>query len=543
MRVFISYAHDTEGRKVAQALAEALRRRGVEVVWDRDLPEGNPVSLPEWIVDSVLNHPVLCVLSPDYVLRFGACDGTATRKGVLFESRVVQRRIYDHTDSGGCPVIPVADPGFSADLAPALLKNLVISRFDAESEDGLDQIVRRLLALGPMPAPVRTTIAPEPVDANVALLRALEAASPSAASSPGLVHEWLGIVPDSSRDELFRALPAVERIVKASGSVELMLRVTGCCFRALPDEMTTIEDRKIRAWLLLRCQAWQQHRMHELTAAVSTVEEGIRLARACNDGWMVAFGKRLLATLHCGLAEDSRPDARRHHLDQAVECAKDASARFYAFDPAGGEYGACRNVLAGIWFTRYRLERRRSALNRANRLAGEAVGYLPPDRAREYHELLILRVRICIARGELSRARELVDKALMSLAGHVNDGASYAELLGSAHLARAELRLKESGRDALANAEKDISLALESFDDISLPYSSATCQWLLAKLAPGVAGVERADIRICERLFADPRVRLRGLEERSRRIEEYVGGRWTRRAEWKEIARKLRSQD
>ncbi|EMD24897.1 toll/interleukin-1 receptor domain-containing protein [Amycolatopsis azurea] len=543
MRVFISYAHDIEGRKVAEALAEALPRRGVEVIWDRDLPEGNPVSLPEWIVGSVTRHPVLCVLSPDYVHRFGAGDCTAARKGVLFESRVLQRRIYDHTDPGGCPVIPVADPGFSADLAPTLLKNLVISRFDAESEDGLDQIVRRLLALGLMPAPERPSTTSDAVDEKAALVDALEAASPSAAAGPDLVREWFGVAPDSSHAELLRALPAVERIVKASGSAELMRQVTRCCLRALPDGATAAEDRESRAWLLLRCQAWHQHRAHELAAAVSTVDEGLRLAKACGDGWLVAFGKRLLAILHCELAEDSRPDVRRHHFVQAVGCAEDASAMFHALDPAGGEYGACRNVLAGIWFTQYRLERRRSALKRANKLAGEAVGYLRPDRAREYHELLILRVRICIARGELSKARELVDKALMSLAGHVNDGASYAELLGSAHLARAALRLKESGRDALANAEKDISLALGFFDAISLPYASATCRWLLAKLAPETAGVDRADIRICERLFADPRMRLSGLEERSRRINEYVGGRWTRRAEWKEIARKLRSQD
>ncbi|WP_037304802.1 toll/interleukin-1 receptor domain-containing protein [Amycolatopsis orientalis] len=542
MRVFISYAHDTEGRKVAQALAEALRKRGVDVLWDRDLPEGNPVSLPEWIVTSVTAYPVLCVLSPDYVLRFGAGDGTAARKGVLFESRVLQRRIYDHTESGGCPVIPVADLGFSADLAPVVLKNLVISRFDADTEDGLEQIVRRLLALGPVPPVTRPPVPPPEVGEELALVQDLEAAAPSSAAGPALVHDWLGVVADLSRTDLVRALPAVERIVKAAGDAEAMRRVAECCLRALPDGTLVADDRRTRAWLLLHCQAWYLHRMHQLAAAMSTVDEGIRLAKECGDGWMVAFGKRLLATLHGELAEVSRADARRHHLVQAVDCAKAASAMFHALDPAGDEYGACRTVLACVWFTQYRLDRRRSALKRANKLAGQAVTYLPQDRTREYHELLILRVRISIARGELPRARELVDKALTSLACHADDGASYTELLGSAHLARAELRLKEGGRDAPVNAARDVSLALKFFDEISLPYASATCRWLLASLLPETAGVERGDVRICERLFADPRVRLRGLEERSRRIGECVGGRWTRRSEWKEIARKLRSQ-
>ncbi|MFI6302427.1 toll/interleukin-1 receptor domain-containing protein [Amycolatopsis thailandensis] len=542
MRVFISYAHDTQGRKVAQALADALRKRGVDVLWDRDLPEGNPVSLPEWIVTSVTAYPVLCVLSPDYVLRFGAGDGTAARKGTLFESRVLQRRIYDHTDPGGCPVIPVAGLGFSADLAPVVLKNLVISRFDAETEDGLEQIVRRLLALRPAPVPAGPIAASVQVSGEMTLVQDLEAVAPTSAIGPALVHDWLAAVPVLDRAALLRALPAVERIIKAAGDTEAMRQMTDCCLRALPDRSPAAGDRRARAWLLIRCQAWHLHRRHELAAAVSTVDEGIRLAKECGDGGLVASGKRLLATLHCELAEVSSPYARRHHLALAVENARAASAMFDALDPAGDEYGACRNVLAGIWFTRYRLDRRRSALKLANKLAAQAVGYLPKDRAREYHELVILRARICIARGELPRARGLIDKALASLADHAGDGASYTELLGAAHLARAELRLKENGRDALVNAAREVSLALGFFDEISLPYASATCRWLLAKLVPETAGVERGDVRICERLFADSRVRLLGLEERSRRIGECVGGRWTRRTEWKEIARKLHSQ-
>ncbi|AUI61054.1 toll/interleukin-1 receptor domain-containing protein [Amycolatopsis sp. BJA-103] len=543
MRVFISYAHDIQGRKVAQALAEALRKRGVDVLWDRDLPEGNPVSLPEWIVTAVSDYPVLCVLSPDYVLRFGSGDGTAARKGVLFEGRVLQRRIYDHTDVGGCPVIPVADLAFSADLAPVVLKNLVISRFDADTEDGLEQIIRRLLALSPMPTPARPSAPVPEAGGEMALMHDLEAAAPSSAAGPSLVHDWLAVVADLSRTDLVRALPAVERIVKAAGDAEVMREVTECCLRALPGGALVAEDRRTKAWLLLRCRAWHLHRMHELSAAVSTVDEGIQLAKECGDGWMVAFGKRLLATLHGELAEVSRADARKHHLVQAVECATAASAMFHALDPAGDEYGACCNVLACVWFTQYRLDRDRSALKRANKLADQAVTYLPKDRSREYHELLILRVRISIARGDLARARDLADKALASLACHADDGASYTELLGSAHLARAELRLKEGGRDAPVNAARDISLALKFFEEISLPYASATCRWLLAKLVPGTAGVEHGDVRICERLFADTRIRLRGLEERSRRIGECVGGRWgTRRGDWREIARKLRSQ-
>src|SRR5437764_13914593 len=126
MKVAISYTHDGVGRKIAQALVEALRGRGIEVVWDCDAPLVNPVSLPEWITQQMAENPVLTVLSPEYVRRFGNGDDDPHRKGGLFESRLLLRRIFDYTRSAGCPIIPVAVPGFSADLAPVVLKNLVI---------------------------------------------------------------------------------------------------------------------------------------------------------------------------------------------------------------------------------------------------------------------------------------------------------------------------------------------------------------------------------------------------------------------------------
>ncbi|WP_236005525.1 hypothetical protein [Amycolatopsis pittospori] len=497
--------------------------------------------MPEWIATEFSTHPVLCLLTPDYVRRFGNGDNTSARKGVLFESRLLLQRIYDHTSRTECPVIPIAISALPVDLAPVVLKNLIVSRFDPETGEGLAAIEGRLHSLPSLSTRPKES---SKVSKGVVLARKLEAIAPSSSDALTLVTEWLNTVPSLPHEDVARALPAVEIIVKATGDVSAMERVADCCLQAMSDSGPLIGEVGDRAWLLLHCRAWQLHRRHELVEAVSVVAEGIRLAEEAEKERLelIAYGKRLQAKLHCELAEITDSETRKHHLRRAVDCGQAASDLYEVIDAGSSECGAARVTLAQVWYTDYRLSRRRLALNRANKLADQAVGYLAKDRSCEYHDLLILRARISITRGNFPRAKEMVNKALVSMATHAEDGASFAELLGLAHLARAELSSQEGGDDSSVSTRKDIGLALEYFEKSALLYASATCRWRLAKLAPATAGVERADIRICERLFADSRIRMRGLEERSRQIREYVGGRWTRRAEWKEIERKLRSQ-
>ncbi|WP_020667336.1 TIR domain-containing protein [Amycolatopsis nigrescens] len=556
MRVIISYAHDDLGRVISQSLVAALRQRGVEVLWDRDLPVDNPSSLPEWIANGVAGNPVLCVLSPDYVRRFGRGDTSACRKGVLFESRILLQKIFDHTEADRCPVIPVADPGFSADLAPAVLKNLVIARFDPGTADGVDQIVRRLLALRPLSGPSPGSAPGSVLDPAriqdrggglaVRGLREvvcdLEAAAPSSGDDLVLVREWLDVAGngDVGGTDFVRGFPAVERIIKSAGDAGLMREVCDRCLAALQDTDLSEQEKRMKAVILIRGRAWHLHRRHELQAALQAVHDGIGLAKECDDRWLVALGKGFLGVLHRGLAEDAPCEAREYHLHLAADSTEAAITMFTGMTRAVYEVGVCTKVLAHICFTRYRLSNQRGALRQANKLADRAVGYLTPDRAREYHELLILRAEIAIARGGLTLAWEFVDKAIRSLGQHVADGASYLELLGCAHLARARLRLKEGGPDAAMNAARDAEIALKIFDELKLPYSVAGCRWLLIKLAPETVGVYRGDIKVFERLFPDPLERLLAVGERSRRIEERTGSRWTRQAEWRDIVRKVR---
>lgn len=545
MRVVISYAHDAEGKRLAQALVNGLPRRGVEVVWDRDWPLDNPVSMPEWISRYMTEYPVLTVLSPDYVHRFGNGDGTPVRRGVLFESRILQRRIFDHTWPDGCPIIPVADLTFSADLAPAALKNLIIARFEPESGDGLDQIVRRLLALdrqGWRPSTPSSAL----FDGVNSLISRLEAAAPSSADS-ALVRDWLLSARQRKPGctEVGRAFRASERIIKSAGDADLMGDLVDCCLGCLPVGRLSAEETAVKALVLLHGQAWRLYRQHELAAAVVVAEEGVELSIRCDDRRLGAFGLRQLAILRCAQAKDSPPeqgDRRHRYLARALDHASQARALFDTIRD-DVEYGACTKVLAQIHFARYRLDGQRSALRDADRLADQAVGYLDgdQDRTRDYHDLSILRALIAVARRDWPKATELLEKVSADLGRRTGDGASYTELVGWAHLAAARLRWGEGGWDAVASAAWEANRALDIFTQLDLPYAVAESRWLLASLVPATAGVRRDDVKTCERLFADPRERLRAVEERRRRIGERAGGRWVRRrSEWREIQRKLR---
>ncbi|GAB3476799.1 toll/interleukin-1 receptor domain-containing protein [Amycolatopsis cihanbeyliensis] len=553
MKVTISYAHDDWGRAISQALVVALRQRGVDVLWDRDLPAENPPSLPEWIVNGIAGNPVICVLSPDYVRRFGRGDGSADRKGVLFESRILLRRIFDHTEPEHCPVVPVADPGFSADLAPVVLKNLVIARFDPVSGDGVDVIVRRLLRLGHLrgaePEPEPAELEPRDIPqvaprATHQVLRDLEVASPSTTDGLELVREWLSF---AAREEpcpvdLVRGFSAIERIIKSAGDANLMSVVSDHCLSAFSAGPLSDQEKKLKARILIRGRAWHLYRGHELRAAEQAVHEGVELAKGCGDRWSLALGRGSLGALHRALAADAYGNAADYHLDKAEDNAESAITMFTAMAGAGYQAGVCTKLLAQVWFTKHH-RGQRGALRQASKLADRAVCLLTPDRARQYHDLLILRAEIAVARGELTRAREFVDRAMRSLGRYQSDGASYVELLGCAYLARARLQLKEDGRDAQRDAMKDAETALKLFYELDIPYAVAGCRWLLIRLAPETEGIYRGDIKMVERLFPDPRERLRAVEERARRIEERAGNRWSRQAEWQDIVRKVRHHD
>ena len=71
MKIFISYAHDSEGIAYAAWLVDQLKTSGFDVSWDGDLANFNPSSIQEWMEDQVRNSIVVCIVTQEYAERFG----------------------------------------------------------------------------------------------------------------------------------------------------------------------------------------------------------------------------------------------------------------------------------------------------------------------------------------------------------------------------------------------------------------------------------------------------------------------------------------
>lgn len=206
MKVFISYAFG-EGDAYAEWLARELAAAGCDVCWDGDLPTLNPSSIQEWMENQVNDGVVICIATPQYAERFGSGSDSLDRKGILYESRAIEQRLHDHTQSGDCPVIPVVPRDQVAGRLPNPLRRLLSTTVSAEDGSGLEELLTRIRALGPA---INTGEHPKPTDpagvesgssltvgtgdgALRGLLSRLEEAQPGTSDALSLVNEWLSL--------------------------------------------------------------------------------------------------------------------------------------------------------------------------------------------------------------------------------------------------------------------------------------------------------------------------------------------------------------
>lgn len=181
----------------------------------------------------------------------------------------------------------------------------------------------------------------------------------------------------------------------------------------------------------------------------------------------------------------------------------------------------------------YRLLRQPTELWNGSRQAKKAAGRLPSDRAREHNELLILRARIAAAHGCSARAKTLIAKAITRLTELAVHGASYAELLGRAHLLSAEL----------LGAVDEVDQARSLFVDLGQARSVASCEWSRLKLGRKTRKLTRRDVILLERMCVDPAERLLAVEKHERWKEERTGARWyRRRAYWRDVVGCVRAR-
>ena len=146
MEVFVSYSQ-LDGGPLAELLVDTLRARGVMAHWDQDVPSHGPSSLQEWMDDQVDRNVVLCVVSSAYADRFAHDRAPDHGRGVVYESRAIRTRLYDHTAPDGCPVIPVVDATMPSVNVPTVLRRLKITAVDSATGAGIEEVVQRVRTL------------------------------------------------------------------------------------------------------------------------------------------------------------------------------------------------------------------------------------------------------------------------------------------------------------------------------------------------------------------------------------------------------------
>jgi hypothetical protein len=197
--VFISYAWGDEGRALASLIVEHLRSNGIPVTWDDDLDKLNPSSMQEWIETQAQQDIVVCVITQDYVERFGQGDSTSKRKGVLYESRIIDQRLFEHTASNNCPILPVMSVKFDIDLVPSSLRRLQLTRISRENPACLNSLLNRIRALsgltfdGSSSANMLMSLAHTTRAASTLrlILRNLELASVGTSAAKSAIVDWI----------------------------------------------------------------------------------------------------------------------------------------------------------------------------------------------------------------------------------------------------------------------------------------------------------------------------------------------------------------
>lgn len=544
-RVFLSYSHDDEGRRLERALRRQLGDHGCDVVSDHDLPDANPSSIQAWMDEQIATRIVLCLLSEDYVRAFAEwAEGAPRRAGSRYELRAIRQKIYDHEGASACPVIPVASPGFVAEHAPATLRALAIARFDPETAEGGERIAGRIGALtGTGDGAIGVDRIAGHGRALRRVLHDLETTDELSERAQALVRESLELARALDHPaELLSAFPQLERVIKAHGDCRLMRAVSGECLRVLRSPHDLLKrEAMLEPEVLIFGRGWYLAREHRLEEALDETQKGIRLAEHFGDRKTAAYGRIRLGRLRVLVAEQARGHDQDYHLRAGDTVLVEAIDRFVALDENGRTVvavGACLGLRARIQLARYRLLNEKPALERAAELADRADESLTPGTP-DYFDLVVIQAEIAAAGRHWAEAKRLLGKVIEALARR--PGALPAEILGRAHHARATVLL--ASRGAKAEILEDFRSADGIFRTQELDHEAANCEWamlLVESRSVTTLKVTHEDTLQLTELTTDPRIRLKAITELERQNEDRIGNRPSaRKVNWENLVNKV----
>jgi hypothetical protein len=527
MAIFVSYS-SSDGGLTASAVVELLRAQGFDVLWDGDLPDTHPLSIPDWMEHAVRDRTVLIIVSDDY-LRALSSNDFMERLGVRYEADLVRQKIYDHSGASGCPVLPIVPPEIDMRSLPALLRKLVNHRFDPRTGRGEEELVRSVRALEPGNGAVAMRAEPG-VHRTRTMLGDLQSRPPSDQIAYSLARE---LVEHGEELELARAFTSVVAVAKARGDVRLVNRLSEMCLRTLESKWPFKGDRALKAEILISGQAWHLLREHRFTQAALVAEDGTQLADKSRDLYLAARGQRAHARVFLHRATESVSHDRHYYLGKCEHLLTLATNQFRSIrGPSSEEVGVCASLHAEKWLLWYEQEHERADLNEAMARAEIAEGLLTPG-TEPYHWLSVLQARLYLAEGRRAPGRSAARKYHegRELVTNVVDTADFPEVVARARQVRADLLLASRER---AEALQDLLSAEKSFRRIGCDYAAATCWWSVAEIdSTKLVNVRLspADVQRLVDLAPDPRHRRlavlehvqREAKRRSRRAPDWAG--------------------
>jgi hypothetical protein len=438
-------------------------------------------------------------------------------------------------------VIPVASLQFQVKLAAPTLRALEISRFDAETGFGADQLVERIAALegtGGNDAMSIKEQMPPPSNRRVfrQVVYNLEDDLP-AEQAIELVRECLRLAEDPELSgELVQAFPLMEEVVKDHGQVGLMRALAAVCLLDLRSREPRLRSEYVlEAMVLIRGTAWYLQRDHRLHDALDEAQKGIQLAEQYQDRRIAAYGRQSVGRIYRLLAEDARGPDRDYHLSASSRSLKEAIALFSAVDGTRvrrSEVGVCLGLSARTQLARYRLLNDRSALEHADELVRHAAERLTSEQKKDHLDLLILKAEIAAANRRYADSRKMLGDVIESLISE--RGAPYSEILARAYVARAGVT--QASRGARSDVLPDLRKARAIFLSQELNHAAACCAWtMLTTDSKSVTQLKitRADVLQLEDLAVDPRTRLEAIATFEQQTDHRMGNHPSgRRINW-----------
>jgi hypothetical protein len=187
-KVFISYSHDTvEHQERVLSLADRLRADGIDAEVDQynaAPSEGWPLWCERQIEAADV---VLMVCTETYYRRVSGDEERGKGLGVVWEARIIRQHLYD-AGAVSDKFVPVLFSNASPEHIPTPIKGW--TRYVIDTEDGYEDLYRRLTGQPRLLRPALGTIRPLPTRQRKWPEGTMEAASssPAPASAPAPDH-------------------------------------------------------------------------------------------------------------------------------------------------------------------------------------------------------------------------------------------------------------------------------------------------------------------------------------------------------------------